>query len=344
MTNYIIKPIEKPLSEDKHHGYSLMLYIGLAVMGVSIFCRTILSTMGVDIQGQDALQDMLAPIYEKSVLLFFLLTCLLIPLLEEFSYRSWTTGKRWMRWTSWAAMTIYMLMTKQWVIAGVFAVAVLLINLLVKGRKPLMWALALGTSTAFAMSHLSGFGTLDANTVFSLLQLFGLAMTLSFIGLRFHWLVGVLVHGGVNFLGMLVMVHGFQASGPAELLGSTSEDYYYVLCTGRVVDESYCIDSTHTYCVYMRRGSMETIYRSLLKDRYEDALAATPEVDTVFETSGAMGDGFTYMVGARKDCYADYDSMLVYFETLAAGMGYTLSTDTTYTDPVVITAYAIKQQ
>lgn len=28
MADHIIKPIEKPLSEDKHHGYSLMLYIG----------------------------------------------------------------------------------------------------------------------------------------------------------------------------------------------------------------------------------------------------------------------------------------------------------------------------
>lgn len=181
--------------------YNLLLITGLALYALGIILNIIFN---LDASIED--NAILGMVTDINGWLFIILTVIIAPFLEEFSFRSWAIKKKWTKYLCLGLATGFISISFN-IYAGIFyALAFSAIKFLLNEKpKTQTYSFAILTSLGFALCH---YGNLDLlNYLVSFPMYFGLALVLCYIALRFKFRYAILTHALYNF--SLMLLGGF---------------------------------------------------------------------------------------------------------------------------------------
>lgn len=139
-------------------------------------------------------------------LLFIITTVIIAPIMEEFSFRSFSIKKKWTKYLCLGLSTGFISISFN-IYAGIFfALAFTAIMFLLNEKpKTQTYSFVFLTSLGFALCH---YGNLDLlNYLVAFPMYFGLALVLCYIALRFKFRYAILTHALYNF--SLMLLGGF---------------------------------------------------------------------------------------------------------------------------------------
>lgn len=180
-----------------------MLWIGLALWLGSMLGHAVMEWTGNGLAGQETLMDMGKWMFQSSPVVTLLLLCLFQPILEEFAFRLWGAGKKWMTIVCLVLMTGFAVSEIGW--WGVlFVAAFVFVWLSVNNRFIQMWINAIVSSVCFALCHLSGYGGFSLGMLLGMVDIFGLALVLCWLAINFSVWLAALLHVLNNSLAILI--------------------------------------------------------------------------------------------------------------------------------------------
>lgn len=180
-----------------------MLWIGLALWLGSMLASYIMDKMGYAPAGQETLMEYGKALFQMSPFFTLMLLCFFQPILEEVSFRLWGVGKRWMTIVCLVLMTVFTVSEMH--LWGLLVVgAVLAVWLLVRDLYIQRWINAVLTSVGFALCHMSGFNGFSLGSALGLVDIFGMALVLSWLTINVNFWLSALVHVANNSLAIIV--------------------------------------------------------------------------------------------------------------------------------------------
>ncbi|MBQ6068081.1 MAG: CPBP family intramembrane metalloprotease [Bacteroidales bacterium] len=180
-----------------------MLWIGLVIWLGSMLISLVMEWTGKTPAGQETLMDMGKWMFQNVPVLTLLLFCVLQPILEEFAFRLWGEGKKWITIVCLVLMAAFSVSEiGLWGLLLVAAVAVAWFG--VRDRYVQMWACALISALGFALCHISGFGEFSVGMVLGLTDIFGFALVLSWLAINFSIWLAALLHVLNNSFAILI--------------------------------------------------------------------------------------------------------------------------------------------
>lgn len=183
--------------------YLPMLWIGLALWLGSMLASYIMDKMGYAPAGQETLMEYGKALFQMSPFFTLMLLCFFQPILEEVSFRLWGVGKRWMTIVCLVLMTVFTVSEMH--LWGLLVVgAVLAVWLLVRDLYIQRWINAVLTSVGFALCHMSGFNGFSLGSALGLVDIFGMALVLSWLTINVNFWLSALVHVANNSLAIIL--------------------------------------------------------------------------------------------------------------------------------------------
>ncbi len=183
-----------------------MLWVGLSIWGVSVLAMQIMSWCGVDISAQSNLMDLVKNQFRTMPIFCMLLLCIIQPFIEEVGFRLWGVGKQWMTIVSLGVMAIFLAGELGWWSIPLI-VAMLAGLYLVRDPFYRTWTLAIVSSIAFMLAHLSGCnGDSGILIFFVLTDILGMALICCWIATQLGFWFSVLVHVTNNTLALLIPI------------------------------------------------------------------------------------------------------------------------------------------
>lgn len=199
-------------------------------------------------------------------LVILIMTLLFAPVVEEFSYRSWTMKSKFWKYFSVVAITTYTYATSKSVILTCFTFVILLFILCIfKGekRKDLIQFLRiLVTSILFSLAHYQ-----NESGWFSVLAFFdrlGMALIACYLALRFRFIYAILFHFANNLL-VFVLSYFLVADYTFEI---TDETHTAKLTEISMFDKSQHLDEGDI----VRSGCLPTIAYKLTGSYQKDIM------------------------------------------------------------------------
>ena len=190
-----------------------MLWIGLVLWLGSMLVSAVMEWTGNKLPGQSTLMDMGKWMFHTVPVMTLLLLCLIQPIFEEFAFRLWGVGKKWTTIVCLVLMTLFATSEMGWW-GLLFVAAILFVWLAVSDRFVQMWINAILSSVCFALCHVSGFGDFSLGMVLGMVDIFGMALVLSWLTINFSIWLSALLHVLNNSLAILI---------PLLFLGSPSK-------------------------------------------------------------------------------------------------------------------------
>ncbi len=227
--------------------YNLLLVIGLALYVLGIILNLIFN---LDASVED--NPILGEVADMNGWLFIIATVIIAPIMEEFSFRSFSIKKRWTKYLCLILSTGFISISFN-IYAGIFfALSFTAIMFLLKEKpKSQTYSFVILTSLGFALCH---YGNLDLlNYLIAFPMYFGLALVLCYIALRFKFRYAILTHALYNF--SLMLLGGFIIPFGAEI--TLNEGNY----TGKLTPVSGLNASNRTTTI---GGDTTKFYRDLL--------------------------------------------------------------------------------
>ena len=150
-------------------------------LGITLVSIALMFIPGADGDNNSPVSEMLLQMLEMGAVVLIVVIGIVMPALEEFSFRMWGCGKTWAGITSSAMMALFISLTLSWV-AGVVSLAIgLVITLMVKdGRKRLLFMM-LFSSVLFMLAHTENY---DGGVIFiaiALVEKFGFGLLASYL-------------------------------------------------------------------------------------------------------------------------------------------------------------------
>ncbi|MBP1630807.1 MAG: putative transrane protein of unknown function [Bacteroidetes bacterium] len=137
--------------------------------------------------------------------IMLILTIIIAPLIEEFSFRSWAINKKWTKYLCLILSTVIVASINIYVSVFYFFILLLIILLLEDKPKHQTLAYIFITTIGFVLSHWSNLDLL--NYLVALPSYIAVALFISFIAVRFKFRYAILTHGIYNFT--LLLLGGF---------------------------------------------------------------------------------------------------------------------------------------
>lgn len=181
--------------------YNLLLIIGLAFYVLGMILNLIFN---LDASVED--NPIIGMITDMNGWILIIITVIIGPIMEEFSFRSWSIKKKWTKYLCLVLATGFILLSFN-IYAGIFfALSFTAIMFLLKEKPKLQtYSFVILTSLGFALCH---YGNLDLlNYLVAFPMYFGLALVLCYIALRFKFRYAILTHALYNFT--LMFLGGF---------------------------------------------------------------------------------------------------------------------------------------
>lgn len=180
-----------------------MLWIGLGLWVGSMGLLYLLVKVGMDIEQQDNLIGMGKMMFRRLPVLTLLLLCFLQPVLEEVSFRLWGVGKKWM--TVVCLVFMAMFTVGECGLWGVLLIAAFIaVWVGVKDGYKQTWLLALISSTAFMLCHISGFSGFSLGAAVGLAEIFGIALVCCWLTINISFWLAALLHVVNNSVAILL--------------------------------------------------------------------------------------------------------------------------------------------
>jgi len=188
------------LSSKRFSEHKIILLLGILffVLGTLINIFSFSQSENDIYNFQSPLLLILSNLTPLKILIF---TIIVFPLLEEIVFRLWTIRKRFAYIVSLIGISLIIFQISNSFL--IFALTALILFLSFFWIKNTI-VIAVITSIAFALMH---YGNIDSSLgLINLLPYFGLALILSFIGLRFKFFFCVLAHSAYNLIAMLPLI------------------------------------------------------------------------------------------------------------------------------------------
>lgn len=168
----------------------LWLGITLFVIGVilSIYC----STKGIA-NPQSGKVDALFSLYP---ILAYIVILVITPCVEEFAFRGWSIKKNWIRYCSYVAAMIFLLLINK--LLAVAAAIIFIIIILIKNHDVQRHLSFIASSVIFALAHIESFGNIDCLFASMIAQLTGLAFVFAWLATRYNIWVPMIAHALYN--------------------------------------------------------------------------------------------------------------------------------------------------
>lgn len=197
-----------------------MLWIGLVLWLGSMLVSAVMEWTGNELPGQDTLMGMGKWMFQSVPVMTLLLLCLFQPILEEFAFRLWGVGKKWTTIVCLVLMACFAVSEMGWW-GLLFVGAILFVWLAVADRFVQMWINAILSSVCFALCHISGFDGFSLGMVLGMVDIFGMALVLSWLTINFSIWLSALLHVLNNSLAILIPL--LFLSNPVELKSYTQQ-------------------------------------------------------------------------------------------------------------------------
>lgn len=169
-----------------------LLWSGVILWSVSLIISSILAIFGYGYFEQDTLYEFLNVLGSISPLLLFMYVCIIGPIIEEYAFRYWTVGKLSARITSLILATILVFLVSGNIFLAISVAALLSVLMFVVKKNEIV--LIISTSSIFALLHINGFSQLSISAIFGLLQLFGGAIVLCCLALKYRFEIAIAIH------------------------------------------------------------------------------------------------------------------------------------------------------
>ena len=177
-------------------------------LGITLVSIALMFIPGADGDNNSPVSEMLLQMLEMGAVVLIVVIGIVMPALEEFSFRMWGCGKTWAGITSSAMMALFISLTLSWV-AGVVSLAIgLAITLMVKdGRKRLLFMM-LFSSVLFMLAHTENY---DGGVIFiaiALVEKFGFGLLASYLVINHNIFWSMAFHMLNNTIACLAMIMG----------------------------------------------------------------------------------------------------------------------------------------
>ena len=181
-------------------------------LGITIVSIALLFIPGLD-DGQDPVGDLMYNLLGKGFWLLLLIVGIIMPVLEECTFRLWGNGKMATGIISSVLMSGFMLLYGWW--AGLISlVATLGVTFLIKDRNRRLLAMMLLSSVLFMMAHTANYGGHFASTALALVEKFGFALLASYLVINHNLLWSICLHVANNSLACLAIYIGLATISP----------------------------------------------------------------------------------------------------------------------------------
>lgn len=179
-----------------------MLWIGIVIWTLSAIASYLMAGNASE-SSQTSLMEIAKAAYQQLPIFTLILLCVLGPVLEEFSFRLWGIGKTWAVMLCLILMILFCTGELGWwtlLLVGLF----LFFWLTLKNRLVQQWLLAIISSVAFTLCHISGFGTFGVDMIIGLSNIFGLALVLCWLTINFSFFWACLLHTANNAVAIIL--------------------------------------------------------------------------------------------------------------------------------------------
>jgi membrane protease YdiL (CAAX protease family) len=174
----------------------ILIILGLIIATISVIGFFEIDTSAV-------VNEKILPDLPISKFIIFLLACLIMPIIEEYSFRYWILAKGWKKYLSLFALLGFVLSTTNLVLIAVFVLVVAYI-LLAKASLPLR---VIASSIFFSLLHLNIGANLSFFTFFLFFMLGGVLLCLLYIK-KGIWLP-IIIHMSYNSFLILILSNAY---------------------------------------------------------------------------------------------------------------------------------------
>ncbi len=144
-------------------------------------------------------------IYFISPVVYLILGCIIIPIVEEILFRLWTlqVNRAFILSIIWIPIILFAC-SRNILLSILSGVVLLCIFLFAKKRTTQIWLWTFATSVLFTLLHFYNFSSFSQQGMFMFIQIFGLSFLLCYVALRFHILYAMALHIFNNCIAMFV--------------------------------------------------------------------------------------------------------------------------------------------
>lgn len=181
-------------------------------LGITIVSIALLFIPGLD-DGQDPVGDLMYNLLDKGFWLLLLVVGIIMPVLEECTFRLWGNGKMATGIISSVLMSGFMMLYGWW--AGLISlVATLGVTFFIKDRNRRLLAMMLLSSLLFMLAHTANYGGHFAATAVALVEKFGFALLASYLVINHNLLWSICLHVANNSFACLAIYIGLVNISP----------------------------------------------------------------------------------------------------------------------------------
>ncbi len=189
---------------------TILLYIlifGISFLVIGIILNIVFSSYFIN-KKIDLPIDPISKILFSYPPIFMLLTLLIIaPISEEFAFRFWINNKKSSKIVSFIAINFFVYSVFNSLIAlGATTIVLGFIFFIYKNENYNLILMIFFTSLIFSLIHILNYNAIWIKIV-AVIQLFGFALILSYIGIRFKFIYCIIAHSIFNFIAIIPFIN-----------------------------------------------------------------------------------------------------------------------------------------
>lgn len=180
-----------------------ILLAGIIIWGAGLASGLIFESCGVRTSGQDNLFGSLKLIFCLFPIPMLLWLCVIQPVIEEFAFRFWGTGKKYAYIISLVGIVFFTATTFMNIMVPLVSACIcacIMFSIRNESLKNVL--LVCCTSLIFAIVHITGFSHLSWTTVLQLFQILGLAIVSCYLVMNYRFIYGCCLHISNNLVGI----------------------------------------------------------------------------------------------------------------------------------------------
>ena len=187
-------------------------------LGITLVSIAMLFIPGID-DGQDPVGDLMYQLLGKGFWLLLIIIGIIMPIIEEVTFRLWGNGKVATGIISSILMSGFMLISFNWWVGLITLAATFGVTLFVKDRNRRLFVMMLLSSTLFMAAHTANYGGAFISTALALVEKFGFALLASYLVINHNILWSMVLHILNNSIACVALFIGLSTITPTTMTG-----------------------------------------------------------------------------------------------------------------------------
>lgn len=335
MENFCTRPSRSKCNSKKRRCvHKNLLWVGLAILVGCIVVNAIFNYGSSRLPQQLLWKEFLLLLQNKGWLFLFLFAGVLVPVVEELSFRLWgmifVNGKRWLfivwllLFTSYLEVVCHLNFNlfEGWIL--VLPLSFVCVFYLVRNEKLKLTLMVHTTAIVFALCHLTGFESFSLIAAIGMLQMYGLALLCTYLVLNFGIVFSILFHILYNSIPL------FAAYLTMSMWGATLNGEKVDLTARQVGEFDCCMKSDRMGPTSIFYGTKPEVAHKLIRYDYNKK-NADPQTSPLFRVNNSKSL-FCEIDAVWKDNSSEIDYLQIVREMERGGW---IALDSVY-EPIVM--------